>query len=494
MGNDINRREFVSKAAYAVAGSAALTKLGIAGAPAPELPKPGEADWANYTGNLRSTRFNVGEHTIGKETVDRLKVKWQFGVKEPIESTPTVVGDTLFFPVLGTFYALDSQTGHLKWKYEMPESAKGGVRRGLAYYKGRLYGGDSAGWVRCVDAANGKLVWERDFTAWTDGPDPKVIREGVGISGACLAFDDKIYFGTRGTKTRAVCLNAENGTTAWEYWITGEHDIGKGGSMWTSFAVDEKERIVYVPTGSNKAPGSTDPALFTESLLAFDADNGYMRWYYQARPNDVHDLDWSCHPMIFDAQGPLMRKGATRQCVAAGNKDGIYCFDRYSGERIWMTQLTPKYFFGGPNVDSIACAYNKVFVVSNAATQLIGKPPISVTAALDGYTGRIVWWTYNLEGICQGPLAVANGVLYQGFNDGRMEGLDADTGKVLWQQMLPTARKGGFAVANGALYIGNGLPGSGIEGGAPGYTPPDMTERARKAGGYSMSCFTVDGK
>ena len=114
MDNDINRREFVSKAACALAGSAVLTKLGVAGAPAPELPRPGEADWTNYTGNLRGTRFNVSEHTIGKENVDRLKVKWQFGVKEPIESTPTVVGDTLFFPVLGTLYALDSQTGALE--------------------------------------------------------------------------------------------------------------------------------------------------------------------------------------------------------------------------------------------------------------------------------------------------------------------------------------------------------------------------------------------
>ncbi len=492
MDDGVNRREFVSKTAYAFAGSTVLAGLGVTVASAQDLPKPGNGDWVRYIGDLRGTRFNANETTIGKDNVDRLKVKWQFDLEQPIQSTPTVVGDTLFFPVNGAYYSLDSQTGQLKWKYQMPGETQAGVRRGLAYYKGRLYGGDSAGWVRCVDAADGKLVWEKDFTKWTDGPDP-TIRGGIRISGACLAFDDKIYFGTTGTKTRVVCLNADNGTTAWEYWITGEHDVGKGGSMWTAFALDVKERILYVPTGSNKFPGSTDPALFTETLIAFDADNGYMRWYYQAHPNDVHDLDWSCHPMIFDAKGPPMRKGATRQCVAAGNKDGIYCFDRYSGERIWMTQLTPRYFFGGPNVDSVACAYNKVYVVSNAATQLIGKPTISVTAALDGYTGRIVWWTYNLEGICQGPLAVANGVLYQGFNDGRVEGLDAETGKVLWQHTLPTARKGGFAIANGALYVGSGLPGSGLEGGAPGFTPPEMRERARRAG-YSMFCFSVDGR
>jgi len=492
MDRGVNRREFLSKAAYTLAGSTVLTKLGIAGAPAPDPPTPGKGDWAGYSYDLRSTRFNANEKTIGKGNVDRLKVKWKFDVKEPIGSTPTVVGDTLFFPGEGVYYALDSQTGKLKWKYEAPQNPKGSARRALEYYKGRLYAGDTAGWVRCVNAANGGLIWERDFSTWTDGPDPTV-RTGIRISGACLAFDDKIYFGTTGNKTRVACLNADNGTTAWEYWITGEHNVGKGGAMWNGFALDEKERILYVPTGDDKDASTMDSDLFTECLIAFDADTGYMKWYYQARPNDVFDLDWSCHPMIFDAEAPPMKKGSIRQCVAAGNKDGVYCFDRYSGERLWMTQLTAMYFFGGPNVDSMACAYNKVYVVSNAATQLIGKPPISVTAALDGYTGRIVWWTYNLEGICQGPLAAANGVLYQGFNDGRMEALDADTGKVLWQHTLPTARKGGFAVANGALYVGSGVPGSGLEGGAPGFTPPDMMERARNVG-YSMFCFTLDGK
>jgi len=135
-----------------------------------------------------------------------------------------------------------------------------------------------------------------------------------------------------------------------------------------------------------------------------------------------------------------------------------------------------------------------VYVVSNAATQLIGKPPLSVTAALDGYTGRIVWWTYNPQGIIQGAIAVANRVMYQGFNNGRMEALDADTGKVLWEHTLPTARRGGFAISNGALYCSNGLPGGLRGGGGPGINPPDLAERHRNAGAYSVYCFTVNGR
>ena len=485
----LDRRKFL-----AVGGMSALSGWMLGGNLAPVFaaaaPEPAPGDWQRYGYDLRNTRFNPHERTIGKNNVARLKKKWEFTIEVPIETTPTVIGDDLFFGAPGAYYALDSQTGKMKWKYQMPQDASDNVRRGVQYYQGRLYSGDSAGWVRCLDAADGKLVWERDFS---EEPEPDVKRKRR-ISGATLAFDGRIFLGTTGNKNQVLCLNAETGVTMWDYWVTGENDIGKGGSLWTSPALDETERVLYMVTGSNKFPGASDPALFTESVLAFDADTGYLRWFYQAHPNDPHDLDWSCHPMIGDAAAPPMRRGATRQCLVAGNKDGIYCFDRYSGELFWMTQLTPRYHWGGPNVDGTAFAYNKVYVVSNAATQVIGKRPISVTAALDSYTGRIVWWTYNLEGISQGGIAVANQVLYQGFNNGLVEALDADTGRVLWEHTLPTARRGGFTVSNGALYCSNGLPGSQFEGGAPGYTTPDAMARARRAGGYSVYCFTVDGK
>ena len=483
----LNRREFVGSGARTVAALAVAPGF-VCGGFAAGLLNPAPGDWTRYGRDIHNTRFNSHETTIGRSNVDRLKVKWQFDIDVPIETTPTVVGDTVYFVAPGAYYALDSRTGQLKWKYEMPEEASGNVRRGVDYYEGRIFGGDSTGWVRCLDAATGEQLWARDVSA----PEPG--ESAVRISGACLAFNDKVYVGTTGYKNRVLCLNAGNGTTCWEYWVTGENDFGKGGSIWTSPALDEKEGVLYIVTGSNKFPGGHDPVLFTESLLAFDADTGYLRWFYQAQPNDPHDLDWSAHPVIFDAEAPPMKRGSIRQAVVAANKTGFFCFDRYTGELFWRAQLTQRYHYGGPNVDEIAVAYNKVYVVSNAATQLIGKPPLSVTAALDGYTGRIVWWTYNPQGIIQGAIAVANRVMYQGFNNGRMEALDADTGKVLWEHTLPTARRGGFAISNGALYCSNGLPGGLRGGGGPGINPPDLAERHRNAGAYSVYCFTVNGR
>ena len=78
------------------------------------------------------------------------------------------------------------------------------------------------------------------------------------------------------------------------------------------------------------------------------------------------------------------------------------------------------------------------------------------------------------------PIAVANGVMYQGFVNGKIEALDARNGRTIWEFAMPGAFRGGFAVANGAIYCGNGESGDAKIG-----------QNGRM---YSLHCFTPDGK
>ncbi len=155
--------------------------------------------------------------------------------------------------------------------------------------------------------------------------------------------------------------------------------------------------------------------------------------------------------MIFDAVSPLQR-GAERRCVAAGKKEGFFCWDRYTGELYWKAMLTNVSASGGPRMSSTAVADNRVVVVSNAMTP---RGAMSVTAGLQAYTGEIEWWLPNSVPI-RAPVAIANGVFYQGLLDGGLEALDVETGRQLWQYQLPSPHRGGFAIANGRLYISNG--------------------------------------
>jgi glucose dehydrogenase len=218
--------------------------------------------------------------------------------------------------------------------------------------------------------------------------------------------------------------------------------------------------------------------LFTESLLAHDLYSGELLWYYQARRADLYDLDFSCHPMIFDAPPPSGYRGdAVRKCVAAGSKGGFYTWDRYTGQLYWKVMLTNASGSGGPFLDSTAVAYNKVFVVSNAVTR---KGSMSVSAALDPYTGDIKWWVPN-SALNEGPVAVANGVFYQGLRDGTLEALDTDTGAKLWEFKLPSAHRGGISIANGVLYTSNGEPSQS----------PDEEAKGKE---YSIFAFSIDGQ
>jgi glucose dehydrogenase len=193
--------------------------------------------------------------------------------------------------------------------------------------------------------------------------------------------------------------------------------------------------------------------LFTESLLAFDGDTGQLIWYDQVRPADPFDLDYGCHPMVFDAVHPA-RKHETRSCVAAGNKAGMFCFNRYTGQKYWKAMLTNATQKGGPLVNSTAVAYNRVFVVSNSAG-IRGRPPMSVAAGLHAYTGDIQWWVAN-PALIEGPVAVAGEVFYQGLQNGILEAIDAKTGEQLWKHDLPGPIRGGMSIANGALYTSTG--------------------------------------
>ena len=133
----ITRRQFVEGAGCAAAALSVSTLpsfapgTGVQAAQGPTPATPGAGDWSRYGSDLRNTRFNPHETTIGKGNVDRLKEKWKFQVDVPIGTTPTVVGDTLFFSSYTTCYALDRETGREKWRYALPTGANGGIQRGF---------------------------------------------------------------------------------------------------------------------------------------------------------------------------------------------------------------------------------------------------------------------------------------------------------------------------------------------------------------------------
>ena len=80
--------------------------------------------------------------------------------------------------------------------------------------------------------------------------------------------------------------------------------------------------------------------LYTDSLVALDADTGKLRWYFQETPHDVYDYDSNPEPVLIDVQ----LNGQMRKLVIHSSKNGFaYVLDRETG----------KFVRGFPYVDTV---------------------------------------------------------------------------------------------------------------------------------------------
>jgi outer membrane protein assembly factor BamB len=147
-------------------------------------------------------------------------------------------------------YALDSQTGQLKWTF----FAEGPIRFAPSLQKNRLYFGADDGLVYCLNAQNGKLIWK--FRA---GPsDKKVLGNGRLISlwpvrTSVLVQDDVVYFGAGIFPYEGlyICaLDADNGKILWKNDTVGDEafELQFGGISPHGYLLASNE-ILYVPSG-----------------------------------------------------------------------------------------------------------------------------------------------------------------------------------------------------------------------------------------------------
>lgn len=411
--------------------------------------------WPRNGCDLDNSSFNPAEKAIGRGNVGRLALQWKSPASGPIQNAPIAVEDSLYY---GTWdhelLAVDRHSGAIRWKFA-PEgndslpAYERGIRSTPAYADGKLYFIDTFTDVQCVDAASGSPEWRTRL-------DPDAVRHMAHARFSPTVFENRLIAAHAGFQPQIACLAADTGRILWRFYT------GQGGTPWTSAAIDTPSRVVYNVTGDPKQIRAGDPMLYTNCMLANHLETGELLWYHQVSAQDPHNLDFTCHPMIFDAQGRL---GAVRECVGAGNKRGFYAFDRYTGEPYWKSSLTAPHQAGGPLANSTAVAYNRVFVVSNASSP--GNPLRSVACALHAYSGELEWWVLN-QAMVSCNVAIANGVFFLGQADGLILALDAETGAKLWEYRLPSTCRG-LLVADGALFAAHGeiyvIDGKALPGG-----------------------------
>ena len=97
------------------------------------------------------------------------------------------------------------------------------------------------------------------------------------------------------------------------------------GSFWLTGSYDPDLKLVYWTTGSpypypEILRKSGDGAvLYTNSLLALDAETGAIKWFFQMQPRDNFDMDHQDNPILADVE----IRGTQRKVVYTLGKTGI---------------------------------------------------------------------------------------------------------------------------------------------------------------------------
>jgi len=304
-------------------------------------------NWLMYSGDYKSRRYS-GLDQIDKQNVSDLEVQWIYQLQEPGRSgtTPLVVDGMMYITESpSSVIALDAESGRPFWRYDHPLPDElnfccGPSNRGVAISGDRLFMSTMDAHVVALDAKTGSVIWN------AEAGDPK---DGYNKKAAPLVVKDKIITGIAGgefgIRGFVDAYGAQTGDRIWRFntipgpdhpdnrtwegdsWRTG------GAPTWITGSYDPELNLVYWGTG-NPGPDYNGGVrvgdnLYSDSVVALDADTGEMEWYFQFTPHDIHDWDAVQIPVLADA----MFDGRERKLMLWPNRNGFYyTLDRETGE------------------------------------------------------------------------------------------------------------------------------------------------------------------
>jgi alcohol dehydrogenase (cytochrome c) len=464
-------------------------------------------NWLTYSGSYKGWRYSKLEQ-INTSNVSRLVMQWTFQVGDlgQFEATPLVVDGVIYGTgVNDRAFAIDARTGRAIWRYQrkLPDKLHaccGLSNRGFAMLGDKLFMATLDAHVIALDSKTGNLLWDvtaADYhQAYTFTVAPLAVKNEiiVGVSGG--------EFGIRGFID---AYDASTGQRLWRFdTVPGPGDAGSetwkgdtwktgGAPAWITGSYDPELNLVYWPTGnpspSNYGADRGGDNLYSNSMLALDADTGKLKWYFQFTPHDLYDYDATQVPLLIDADW----EGKPRKLLVQANRNGfLYVLDRTDGKFLsaktfgkvtWATGVTaagrpipnenlPKQGGGNyvcPGALGLTNWYSPsydpetrlMYLATSTECDIFTSAPQEYRTghdflgsiyvpdpakrisgdfrALDPLTGVEKWRFPLFNNPYGGVLTTGGGIAFAGDSDGNFIALDARSGKDLWHVQLGAA-------------------------------------------------------
>ncbi len=484
-------------------------------------------NWLTYGGTYASDRYSLLTE-INQNNVRNLQLKWVWQpnttpADEKMENTPIVVDGVLYATSLTSVVALDAATGRQYWKLSRPfnpDDFHGQrmymVNKGVAIEGNTLFW--TTGWsdhLLAIDARTGRVKWEVQAADWTEGYQldvPPLVVKNVVIVGP--ATDDM------GANCFLAAFDIHTGKQIWKTYTspnlpddpaakTWAGDTWKhGGSpVWNSGSYDPETNLVFwgtgnpnpVSNGDQRSPGSKFDNLYSDCVIALDADTGKIKWYFQFTPADEYDFDATQIPVLAD----ITWDGKPRKVMFWANRNGFfYVLDRQTGQFLlgkpfikltWAEGIdkngrpirVPKYWpkpMGGILVMPGSQGGTNYYPPSyDPQTELFylsvwdnyeafsGKRPILPWKRMHMYTGD-GWWPGFGEtqppadwppSPVQAPLRRRPSPNYKTEAEGygAIRAIDSKTGEKKWDFKMVNYTESGVLSTAGGLVFGGGMDG-----------------------------------
>lgn len=421
-------------------------------APSPELKKS-ETDWPSYRQNgWRSSSTNANGPSkletlwsvdLGKAHVVNGPITddWDDNlfVKGPI--TPPVIANGLVYvarPDAHEVVAINAETGALQWRF----SANGRVDTPPTIHQGLCLFGSKSGWVYCLRASDGQLVWRLRAAP----VDERIVAYGQiespwPVPGSVLVVDDVAYFaaGRQSLADGGILLFAVDPATGKQHWVERLNSVPQKGFYRSSGLEFDNFDLLHREGDSvamsrwmfNRKTGkmTIDPWKAFAKLNTGKAASMVPQgcWSYAPRHQPRTQSYMQRRPLV------TFRDNVLFGC--SQDRKGIYRrdFNLEGGEKFeskWLTGWSA----GRASRTPGANAWRSERLSKNST------------------------WSVDLFGTKEkkntiDSIVLAGDKLYAATSNGELRVISAKDGKTITQRSIPTPLWDGLAVANRRLFV-----------------------------------------